>query len=89
MIVTPAGANWILDALKSHQDGKYFFFDDFVNLKLAELSQGVEGIYAPSDEKYRFVKEFIEFSTTTDWAPPNSQHYDQSQKNSQIQFLEM
>ena len=87
MVITPAGANFILDALASNM-GDYYFFDDFIHRKLCELSIGIAGIYCSAKEEYAFVRESLEFSSITDWAHKDSEYYEHSKAQQAIQFLE-
>ena len=87
MVVIPLGAKFILDALASNMDN-YFFFDDFIHRKLCELAIGIPGIYCSAKEEYAFVRESLEFASTTDWAHKDSDYYEHSKTQSEIQFLE-
>ena len=81
MVLSPAGAEWILESLELHQ-GDYFFFDYFICMKLCKLMQELldseKGLYCPRFKGFSFVKEYLRMGTATNWAHRQSAHYEES-----------
>ena len=79
MVLSPAGANWILNCLRDADDF-YIFYDHFIHKRLmvdaAFSSSNGKGIYTPCESGYIFVSEIMPMGTTTDWAPPGTHHYE-------------
>ena len=84
MVLSPAGANWILNCLQNADDF-YIFFDHFIHKRLTiEAAQENKGIYCPAEAGYVFVSEIMPMGTTTDWAPPGSFHYETAHQKTEI-----
>lgn len=87
MVLSPEGANWILNCLSSADDF-YIFYDHFVHKRLtteaALATQNGKGIYCPRLSGYKFASEIMFMETTTDYAPEGSLHYEQSKLNTEI-----
>ncbi len=81
MVLSPAGANWILNCLQNADDF-YIFYDHFIHKRLtidaAFLSGNGKGVYTPREAGYIFVSEIMPMGTTTDWAPPGTHHYEEA-----------
>lgn len=89
MVISPAGANWILRTLENADDF-YLFYDHFIHKKLT-TEAGIaitndKGIWTPAETGYRFVDEIMPMGTTTDWAPRGSHHYKDAHKNTEIKW---
>ena len=89
MIITPAGANWILRTLEDADDF-YIFYDHFIHKKLtteaAIAVQNGKGVWTTAESGYSFVDEIMPMGTTTDWAPKDSHHYKEAHKKTEIKW---
>lgn len=89
MVISPAGANWILRTLENADDF-YIFYDHFIHKKLTVeagiASANSKGVWTPAENGYRFVDEIMPMGTTTDWAPEGSHHYKEAHQKTEIQW---
>lgn len=93
MLISPAGAQWILECL-ANNPGDYLFYDHFIRYKLAEIayymSLGNIGIYCPRRQAYKFIDEYLEFGSDTDWGTTENEAFiSQSENKVSPQFLEL
>lgn len=89
MVISPAGAKWILDNLHNAGDF-YIFYDHFIQHCLSvEAKNNNNGIYCPAEAGYCFVNEIMPMGTTTNWAPKDSHHYIESQECESIPWKEI
>ena len=92
MVLSPAGAQWILNSLEDNP-GEYMFFDIFINEMLFQfarkkISEG-KGIYTSRKKGYAFVDDYMEMGTYTDYAVEGSKEYDKSIASTDYQFLDI
>lgn len=87
MVLSPAGANWILRSLED-EDDFYIYYDHFIHKKLTldgETAIGQnKGIWTPSEDGYKFVDEIMPMGTTTDWAPEGSHHFERAHEKTEV-----
>lgn len=88
MVISPLGAEFILNALENNI-GDYYFFDDFVHTKLSKLCTDISGVYTTTKDEFCFIREYLEFPSLTDWAHNNSPYFNDSQKATNINFLDL
>lgn len=92
MIISPAGADWILGCL-DRVDDFYIFYDHFIHNRLTAEAQGAVqegmGIYCPRESGFAFVSEIMPMGSVTNWAPEGSFHYEESRKKTEIVWEEV
>ena len=92
MVISPAGANWILRCLEQADDF-YIFYDHFIHecltIEAGLATNDKKGVWCPSEYGYRFVTEIMPMGTTTDWAPPGSFHFEGAHNNTDIVWEQM
>jgi len=90
MVISPGGANWILDNLHNAGDF-YIFYDHFIKTCLSEQAEHKKdkGIYCPAEAGFSFASEIMPMGSTTHWAPEGSHHYIESQESTSIPWKEI
>lgn len=92
MVLSPEGASWILDCL-NNADDFYIFFDHFIKNRLREDAkiaiENGKGIYCPAEHGYAFVDTLMPMKTTTNWAPKDSFHFEESHKGIELPWSDI
>ncbi len=87
MVLSPAGAAWILNFLYNSDDF-YIFYDHFIHCRLttaaAIANQNGKGVYCPALSGYDFVRQIMPMATTTHFAPEGTVHFEQAQLNTDV-----
>ena len=91
MLISGAGASWILQCLEAEED-IHSFYDYFIcntlSVKAKDAIERGKGIYCPRRPGYKFTCDFLEMGTLTSWAPVGSHHYEESMRTVCPTFLE-
>ena len=90
MIVSPAGAEWILRSLENNP-GDYIFFDIFIHRMLTTLANEQKkhgkGIYTSRKKGYAFVSDYLEMESSTDYAIEGTGEYQKAVRSTPIQYI--
>ena len=90
MVISPAGAAWILKSLEENP-GDYMFFDIFINSKLTELANHEKsygkGIYTSRKKGYAFAEDYLDMGTSTNYAKEGTKEYQKSISSTPVQFI--
>ena len=90
IVFSPEGANWFLNCLNLSPDF-YIFLDHFICFAMPMLAQQAvnrkKGVFCPSEVAYKFVREIADFKTTTDWATKGGIHYENSKRDTTLNYL--
>ena len=89
-IFSPEGADWFLRCLDLAPDF-YMFLDHFICFGMPAYAKQAtnrrKGVYCPSEVSYKFVKTYMDFPTTTDWATKDSNDYEQAHKPLKLNYI--
>ena len=90
IVWSPEGAKWMLDCLNL-APGFYRYLDHFICKALPEFAQNAilrnKGVYCPSEIAYKFVDEYMEMGTTTDFATKDSPAYERSRRSVETHYF--
>lgn len=90
IVFSPEGANWFLNCLNLAPDF-YLFLDHFICFGMPMLAQQAvnrnKGVFCPSEVAYKFVRKIADFKTTTDWATKDGSHFEESKRDTTLNYL--
>lgn len=92
MVLSPAGAAWLLGCLQSSEDF-HIFYDHFICKGLPKQSKiagaNGKGIYTPAEVGYSFAEQIMPMGTGTHWAPKGTFHYEESLRTTAVPWKEI